>query len=56
MTNITMSSSEIQSFEEMRTIQLGEGAKITQLGDRNVMFQEEKVSSGDEWISKDTEN
>ena len=64
MTNTTMSSFEIQSFEEMmnihlrgemKTMQLGGGKKITQLGDQIVMSQEEKGLSDDERIIKDTE-
>ena len=64
MTNITMSSFETQSSEEMmnihlrgemKTMQLGGGKKITQLGDQIVMSQGEKVLSDAKRIIKDTE-
>jgi len=64
MTNITMSSFEIQSSEEVmntqlggetKTMWLGEGKRTMQLGDQTVMAQEEKGLSGAKWIIKDTE-
>ena len=66
MMNIAMSSSETWSFEgvmntqlggERRIMQLGDGRMNTQLGEWTEMPQEEKGSSGAEWIikGKDTE-
>ena len=64
MTNITMSSFETRSSEEvmntqlggeMRTLHLREGRKTMRLGDQTGMSQEEKGSNGAEWIIKDTE-
>jgi hypothetical protein len=64
MKNITMSSFETQSSEEMKitqlggemkTTQLGGGKMITQFGGQIAMSQEEKGLSDVERIIKDTE-
>ena len=57
MMNIAMSSSEIRNSEEVTNMQLGGGRKIMQLIEWTEMPQEEKGSSGAEWIikEKDTE-